>query len=205
MNARFVYTLWFWPALSILSMACQNDRSAERAEDAPAPAGVGIDTSFAKVVGIASTARDQHDCLTIANATLRAGTQLRVVSARPPQRIDTAVVIARRGNPCTEPGDEWGNAGIENAVYYNIEFAGSNEFRGPAIALALPVNLLVQAGMVSGDLDGDGAAERFHECTSSEGIHYFVFTRMIRRWHAYYYVPYDLEPDCDDALFTTSS
>jgi hypothetical protein len=73
----------------------------------------------------------------------------------------------------------------------------------PAIAIAIArseQSFVVKNGIASADLDGDGRAEYFRECTSSEGIHLTVWTGRLlngqRRWHYYYYLGYDVEPSC---------
>jgi hypothetical protein len=55
-------------------------------------------------------------------------------------------------------------------------------------------------GALTADLDGDGQSEYFHACTSSEGVHFTIWTgkplagRL--RWHGYRALGYDVEPDC---------
>jgi hypothetical protein len=55
------------------------------------------------------------------------------------------------------------------------------------------------------DLDGDGEAETFRVCNSTEGLHFSVWTGApgagTRRWHRYWYVGYDMVPTCTDADF----
>lgn len=158
-------------------------------------------TAFSRMIGIGSRARDRNYCLTIANDSLRPGTRLIVVSPRPPQRIDTESVAARRDRACTELGDEWGSAMIRPASYYNVRAADGVELGDVAIIVTGDRSFAERGEVVEADLDGDGDPERFHECASREQVHYFVLTGRTRRWHASYYVPYRLEPDCDDALF----
>jgi hypothetical protein len=204
-------------ALLIMLFAACGERPAQpaaqvsAASDSPAvpalAASTPRDTSVLDhLIGLGSTAQNHRNCLTIANDSLQVGTRLAVVSPRLPQSVDTAVIVAKRERACSEPGDERGTAHLANASYYNIEFSDSVEFIGPTIVLAGKINpFTVQDSTVIVDLDGDGHQERFHECTSSEGGHYFVFTGPTRRWHAYYYVPYDVEPNCSDALFSTTN
>jgi len=92
---------------------------------------------------------------------------------------------------------------IDDASYYHIQLADTTGESAPTVVLATPnAVLFVRDSVVLGDLDGDSVPERFEECTSSEGVHYFLFTGDVQRWHAYYYVPYDLESNCRDSLFT---
>ena len=208
-----------WILLAAFIGACTEHASTDRipavdtavvgasatAPAAPPPiAAVNRDTSFfARVVGVLSNARDFPNCLTIANDTLAAGTRLLTVSTRLPQTLDSAVVVARRNRPCSELGDERGHAMIDNASYYHIQLADTMAEDAPTVVLATRnAVLFVQDSIVLGDLDGDSDPERFEECTSNEGVHYFVFTGGVQRWHAYYYVPYDLERNCRDGLFT---
>jgi hypothetical protein len=47
------------------------------------------------------------------------------------------------------------------------------------------------------------ARDTYRSCTSSEGVHLTIWSgkppASERRWHQYYYVGYDLEPDCTPA------
>jgi hypothetical protein len=63
----------------------------------------------------------------------------------------------------------------------------------------------VAAAIVPGggqlDLDGDGVSEGFRSCASAEGLHLTVWSdgplAGLRLWHAYVYLGYDVEPDCE--------
>ncbi len=62
---------------------------------------------------------------------------------------------------------------------------------------------VLRGGIATADLDGDGVPERFRACTSSEGVHLTIWSgapltgRL--RWHRYFYLGYDVEPDCTEA------
>jgi hypothetical protein len=53
------------------------------------------------------------------------------------------------------------------------------------------------------DLDRDGVAEHYRTCASTEGVHLTVWAGEPltgrRTWHAYYYLGYDVEPNCTAA------
>ena len=55
-------------------------------------------------------------------------------------------------------------------------------------------------GLASADLNGDGRREYFRMCTSGEGLHLTVWggrpLRGAREWHRYYYLGYDVVPNC---------
>ena len=164
----------------------------------PTPIGV----SFAGHVGVVQSARDSSLCLTMANAGLAAGDTLLVVSTgeRGEQGVAVVRVDGPREKPCTAPGDEWGSVSIEHASFYTLRVAQGALLGEPAIAVRARAPIAVGGRHASTDLDGDGRPERFAQCTSREGIHLRVVTpaagREIERWHAYFYVPYDLEPTC---------
>lgn len=50
---------------------------------------------------------------------------------------------------------------------------------------------------------------RFRTCASEEGIHATAWSGVPlgspRRWHAYYYLGYDVEPDCTPADYASDS
>ncbi len=94
-----------------------------------------------------------------------------------------------------------------NASYYWLKLAAGvravnlGEPMPPAIAVVGSAGAVkVRRGIASGDLNGDGRAEFFRICTSTEGNHLTVWTgrplRGRRVWHSYYYLGYDVVPDC---------
>ena len=85
--------------------------------------------------------------------------------------------------------------------------------RGRPDRLYLRLAVRAPRGDVSGgrrptvDLDRDGVPERFQSCASTEGLHLALWSgepfRGVERWTRYYYLEYDLEPNCpEDSLQT---
>jgi hypothetical protein len=73
----------------------------------------------------------------------------------------------------------------------------------PTVALHDAGPVAIDAGALTGDLDGDGTPEHFRMCSSTEGLHLTIWSGEplvgTRRWHFYYYLGYDVEPDCSEA------
>lgn len=48
------------------------------------------------------------------------------------------------------------------------------------------------------DINKDGVNDKFHSCTSSEGIHFKIFDGITKNliWNGYYYLGYDIESNC---------
>ena len=71
----------------------------------------------------------------------------------------------------------------------------------PVIAIASPPGTLTSgAGRVTADLGGDARSVTFRSCTSREGVHLTAWAGKPlggrRVWHDYYYLGYDVAPDC---------
>ena len=89
---------------------------------------------------------------------------------------------------------------MDNAAFYRVDVLDS---LGSDVTIAIvgPVSpFSVLGNALASDLDGDGRAELFDQCASHEGLHLSIVTPGVtaggRRWHQYFYVPYDLEPSC---------
>ena len=72
---------------------------------------------------------------------------------------------------------------------------------GGAGALFALLNPPPETGAARLDLDGDGGPELFRICTSGEGLHFLVESGERVLWHAYYFLGFDVEPDCPDRIF----
>ena len=117
-------------------------------------------------------------CLSVANRSLRQGTDLRVVTTNPPAASWRARV-ERKDASCLPGGDA--DAGLAG---YDIAFEGAMPPESfPLIAsIDQPPGLLLRS------------------CTSNEGVHFTAWSDApltgTRRWHRYYYLGYDVEPNC---------
>jgi hypothetical protein len=163
-------------------------------------AGAG-QSGFDSRVGVVDTNSEGKLCLRIADPNLAVGAGVNVVLPDKPQHVARAAVEAKA------PGDCSRNPGTDpEANFYLLKLVGGKS----AIKLGEPLTAIavvgpagqvsVRRGTASGDLDGDGRDEFFRACSSSEGNHLTVWTgRPLigkRRWHSYYYLGFDVVPDC---------
>src|SRR5262245_42393329 len=107
--------------------------------------------------------------------------------------IGSAQIVERLGAPCKANfgvGVELGRS----VTFYRVDrVSGAVPDLGVSYAIASSLGpILVRAGKVEGDLDGDGTPEMFRTCTSAEGVHFTVWSGPpfagTARWHGYYYV-----------------
>jgi hypothetical protein len=141
-------------------------------------------------------------CLRISDPNLTDGTDVSFVLPEKPQRVIRATVAGKAAGDCSRhPGTD------PEGSFYLLKLVGSGrainlaEPMIPAIALVRPAGpVSVKRGTASGDLDGDGRPEFFRVCTSTEGDHLTIWTgRPLlgkRRWHSYYYLGFDVVPNC---------
>lgn len=163
---------------------------------------------FKAQVGVVDTNEQKELCLNILNAGLAGGSRVSVVVPGRPQSVIRAVVLRKLGRNCSRTSD------VDPAAsFYSLRpLAGgvkAAELAGPlppsiaVVASARPIRVV--RGTASADLDGDGRREYFRRCTSNEGFHLTVWSgRPLagrRRWHAYYYLEYDVVPSCDERDF----
>jgi hypothetical protein len=92
-------------------------------------------------------------------------------------------------------------APASDLAYYRLNAAGTDAgYLGIAVLSRTPVPSGART-----DIDGDGIAEDYRACTSTEGVHLTVWAgdalRSRRVWHYYYYLGYDVEPNCVEADF----
>jgi hypothetical protein len=172
--------------LAVFSAACVGPHAPSAAFD------------YRSQVGIALL-KAGSPCLDIRNARLAPGDRVRFVTASTPQAIGDAEVAGRTNEPCA-PADP----GAAESDHYTLKVVSGSLVKGaPAFALVNALGALTaRADGVEGDIDGDGQPESFRFCTSAEGVHLSVWTgRPLegrRRWHHYYYLGFDVTPDCTE-------
>jgi hypothetical protein len=152
--------------------------------------------SFSSQLGVVSKQSDTI-CLAVKNDQLNPGTPVRIVILSPKQAVLDGEVV--RADPADCIQEVSSDAAMK---YFEIRvFRGALVPRTPAIAIVGEAgSLSIFRGKASGDLDGDGRREYFRQCSSAEGVHLTVWTGKPltgrRRWHAYFYLGYDVESTC---------
>jgi hypothetical protein len=139
-------------------------------------------------------------CFASVDSTLPAGALVTVVHAVFPQYVTEGRLGQRSKSPCfpapvgsvdsmeyalDAPGDTVGRRGVPIVILGRLPAV---QMRGDTVILAIE--------------PGRGSW-RFRTCASEEGIHTTAWSGVPlsspRRWHAYYYLGYDVEPDCTPA------
>jgi len=154
------------------------------------------DLRLASHLGVAVQKSDTA-CLYIHNTELAAGSPLTLVVLAPPQSIAKAEIVGPASENC--PSIDQGDSNLQ---LYRIRLLEKNSLlAAPAIAVSgFSGRFQTRGKYVTADIDRDGRPEFFRLCASSEGIHMTVWSgKLLRdkpRWHQYYYLGYDVEPDC---------
>jgi len=149
-------------------------------------------------VGIVDIDAAGRACLDIANAQLRSGQQLTVVTLATPQTIVTAEVIAPHDRPCR------GSANVRAGdTHYQLRLPPGTADSMIALAVLVPRSAFtITRDLVTADLDADGRRVYFRSCASAEGLHLTMWSDAPlgrRRFHAYHYLGYDVDPNCTEA------
>jgi hypothetical protein len=181
-----------------------------RSETPATPAVSSPQTTFnyEKQVGIASHQGANVGCLAIFNDALQPGAKVVLADQPPNEQYDKpgvreAGILEHESEEC----DHHLSASHDvegKESYYKIRSSDA-EWQGNGYQFAIvdpkqPLSVL--DGKVAGDIDGDGTPESFRNCSSSEGVHFQVWTGVPLegrgRWHWYVYAGYDLEYNCTE-------
>lgn len=153
--------------------------------------------SFAQNIGVVSI-RNGKGCISLRNTAELGNGQVRIVSlmSQAPARTGR---IGAKVESCS--GDAADSSLQSWEVSFETETAAA-ELPGFGV-INYKGRIRRTGNSVSADLDGDGRLEYFRSCTSTEGIHFTVWTgRPLEgklRWHQYYYLGYDVTPTCTKA------
>lgn len=157
---------------------------------------------YATQIGIVFWNEEKQLRLEIKNPNLAVHDEVVVVGPYKPQKIARAAIVEKVSGNCSQ-----GGFNDEGGACYKLR-AVSGRIDESAIALGIAKTsspFAARGGSVSADLDNDRVAEHFRVCTSREGLHLTVWSGMPlkgkRQWHRYFYLGYDVEPNCteDDA------
>lgn len=120
---------------------------------------------------------DERVCLAIADDDLPIGAPVHVIHPGSPARIQAARV-RRVGCPAANK--------VMTGAWYELNIRAQE----PIAAIGV-----VRARSAL-DPDGDGKRELYMRCAGSEGLVFTVWTGGTRRWRAYFYLGYDVQPNC---------
>jgi hypothetical protein len=148
-------------------------------------------------IGVAAADARQH-CLALGGAALEAGAPVTLITLSKPQRVFRAAVV-RQVTECSSLVHQ--NA---PGPYYLLRADASQDL-APQLAIAVAGRPLARSvdGEIRIDLSNRIRQARIRSCSSSEGLHLTVWSgvplRSTRLWHTYWYLGYDVEPDCRPA------
>jgi len=156
---------------------------------------------FSRDIGLFAASRQGRFCLSIKNAALTRGQEMTLiwvsaeeVPARP--EIRYASIEAKLPVPCDPVNFDGGDSTYELAA---------DKFDTGHVYIAVVgrhVDLRISQGRVTGRLGASDEIE-FRSCASMEGLHFLVTagngSNAKKVWHDYFYVGYDLEPNCKEA------
>jgi len=143
-----------------------------------------------------------NNCLAIKNDDLKSGDNISIVLLGKKQKFSSSTIDKKIDSSIGCPQILDDRKAINTAdgnSFYLIKPASNKIDLG--IGLVGEVKGLNEINnMVTGDVNNDGKLDYFTECSSSEGIHFSVWSDMPwkgkKLWSSYYYLAYDLEPNC---------
>ena len=152
---------------------------------------------FATKIGVAEVTATGDGCLTISDSTIRENQPISLVILGKQQRVVERSIMKKLETSCSRNSET-----APGASFYAFQI-GEEHF-DPAIAVVgFTGDFKIKNGKIRADLNGDGTAESFRSCTSSEGLHLTVWAGepliTKRMWHGYYYLGYDVAPSCKPA------
>ena len=181
------------PAIAFLCFlaGCHSTPPAQRQPAAAATlSDIDPDSRFGIAIQIAG-----RECLSIQNANLKPGGEVKLVFAVTPQSIADAVVAG--------PGGSCPNLEVTPSTSYELRVTGGKvEPDVEGIAVVGPATVAGNDDTVTAHIDHGPQDLTFRSCTSSEGVHLTVWSggslQGKRIWHGYHHLDYGVEADCTD-------
>jgi hypothetical protein len=189
----------------VIAAGCARDRSDDISAAARALTVIAPDGSPRMFVADQDSSGTRL-CFEAADSTLPIGAPVTVVHATFPQYSTAGRLGDRSKSPCfppprasrdsmeysvDAPGDTIGRRGVPIIILGRV---APPQMRGDTVILA------VEPGRMSW---------RFRTCASAEGVHATAWSGIPlvapRRWHAYYYLGYDVEQDCTPPDYAADS
>ena len=146
-------------------------------------------------------------CFTAKDTTLLPETRVTIVFTGHPQHSAIGRIRSRKKLPCI-PGPPMPPT---DSIQYVAEMPRDTSDRiGIPVVLLGSVAKPVQRGdTVTVEIEPGQPPIRFRVCASTEGLHATAWSGVPlaseRRWHAYYYLGYDVDPTCNESEYTPDS
>lgn len=214
MRIRPTSQIWLWKsgiggASLLILVACGRDtRNDAIAEEALPPSALmvfGADGSPRIYVADQDSSYTRL-CFDAPDLGYVAGTPVTVVHSAFPQFATTGRLGHRTKAPCFPPPRS-----SPDSMQYIVDAPGDTiGHRGvPVVILGKVPEPRMRGDTVLLEIEPGKEPWRFRSCASTEGIHATAWSgtplTAPRRWHSYYYLGYDVEPDCTPADYESDS
>jgi len=140
--------------------------------------------------------RGKQACISAQPIASPEGQKITVVITTKEQKVIKGVIEREARNEC----DHLKNADLPRPYYLaRLDNPDAND-NLLGVAILKPLKLQSAHGKVVGRDENEGMSYTFSECTGEESVHLFAWRKSGKRlkpiWHAYYYLPYAVEPSC---------
>jgi hypothetical protein len=145
-------------------------------------------------------------CFDASDLGFAAGTPVTVVHPAFPQYATNGRLARRSKSPCFPPPRS-----SPDSMQYVVDAPGDTIGRHgvPIVILGKLPSAQMKGDTVLLEIEPGKEVWQFRSCASEEGIHATAWsgTPLIgaRRWHAYYYLGYDVDPNCSPADYAPDS
>ena len=190
-------------ALTAVSVGCGRDAASDDVAEAAgraAPVSVIAADGTPRIFVADQDSSGTRLCFDAPDPGLPAGTQVTVVHSEFPQYAVTGRLGKRAKASCFPPPRS-----SSDSMQYSVDApADTLGWHGVPIVIVgkLPAAVM-RRDTVTIEVESRKEPWRFRTCASTEGVHATAWAGVPlaspRRWHAYYYLGYDVEPDCTPA------
>jgi hypothetical protein len=185
-----------------LSIACGGDSRSGDAEAALPASALNVFGPDGKprIFAADQDSSGTRMCFDAPDLGFAPGTPVTVVHPAFPQFSTTGRLGRRSKSPCFPPP-----RASPDTMQYTVDAPGDTIGRRgvPIVILGKLPAAVMRGDTVLLEVESGREPWRFRSCASLEGIHVTAWSgaplAAPRRWHAYYYLGYDVEPDCTPA------
>jgi hypothetical protein len=193
---RYVILL---PLCSALSLACKAEKGSFTGDDR-------FDYSTRMFIADEDSS-GTFVCFTAIDTTLLPETKVTIVFTGHPQHSAIGRIRSREKLPCI-PGPP---IPPPDSIQYVVDMPRdtSDRIGIPVVVLGSVPKPVQRGDTATIEIEPGKPPIRFRFCASSEGLHATAWAGQplasTRRWHAYYYLGYDVEPTCREAEYLPDS